>query len=111
MEHGAGGNAWIMDRNAKHKLRALSLSLLEEDQEIHVPRLLTPEKAAKEAAKEDQLVMLPVQRWPSLCPMLCFSLPQPQVLPLSLVVQPRLLSRLPRHQGHRALLYSSSDLF
>ncbi|CAN6321027.1 unnamed protein product, partial [Urochloa humidicola] len=56
MEHGAGGNAWIMDRNAKHKLRALSLSLLEEDQEIHVPRLLTPEKAAKEAAKEDQLV-------------------------------------------------------
>ncbi|CAN6301866.1 unnamed protein product [Urochloa humidicola] len=56
MEHGVGGNAWIMDRNAKHKLRALSLSLLEEDQEIHVPSLLTPAKAAKEAAKEDQLV-------------------------------------------------------
>ena len=51
---GEGGNVWVMDRKIKHKLRGFLLSLLEED--THEPEVLTPAKAAKEAAKQDQLV-------------------------------------------------------
>lgn len=45
-----------MDRKTKHKLRCLLLSLLDEDMDTHEPGFLTPAKAAKEAAKQDQLV-------------------------------------------------------
>lgn len=53
---GVGGNPWNMDKSIKHKLRVLSLSPLEEDENIHGAEVLTPVKAAKEAAKEDMLV-------------------------------------------------------
>lgn len=53
---GVGGNPWNMDKSIKHKLRNVSLSLLEEDNDIYEAGVVTPAKAAKEAAKEELIV-------------------------------------------------------